>query len=197
MVRKWSAVRFCSWAFERIVMRCPRCNGEFVQSTYEDFPVRICSGCGGIWLDGDVLSKIIEKRHEMIPVNTLESAKNWKREGIAKKKIQDEFSCPVCGRMLKRNIFGYDTGIIIDKCESDGGVFLDKDEIVHLQAFDEIWDDKARAIFKEKRLDEILKNIQNEKDPETGIIEKMPMGRSFLGKIADFLIDVLDRKISE
>lgn len=41
-------------------MKCPKCDIHLQNSTLLDFPVSHCSGCGGIWLDPEVLPESIK-----------------------------------------------------------------------------------------------------------------------------------------
>jgi len=172
-------------------MDCPRCSGELGETTYEDFPVYRCAKCRGFWVSGEILRGIIEKRHEKMPQEALEVAKNWHSSQMPKKELPDELKCPRCGEMLSRGVYGVDTGIIIDRCPTGCGVWLDAGELVELQAFDEVWDEKARQIFKEKGLQRIFE-VKKTEDPETEVIRRGLLGRSIIGRLADLLVDFLD-----
>ncbi len=172
-------------------MDCPRCKGSLQEASYEGFPVFRCSDCGGFWVNGDVLLDIINKREARIPEAAIAVARGWQKRHLPKRELDSELECPVCGSALERSVYGYDTGIVIDRCPSGCGIWLDAGELVALQAFDEVWDKKARDIFEEKGLRKIF-DTSKEEDPETAVIRKAFFGRSIVGRLADIFVDFLD-----
>ncbi|RKZ31279.1 hypothetical protein DRQ36_02530 [bacterium] len=173
-------------------MICPGCGGELVSTKYEDYPVRRCSSCGGYWISGEILLGIINARKEKIPAEALAVARDWHSKTMPKKELPDELVCPSCGKMLSRGVYGYDSGVVIDRCPAGCGVWLDKGELVALQAFDEVWDKKSREVFEEKGLGAMLDEIENEKDPETEVIRRGILGKTIIGRLADILVDFLE-----
>jgi len=127
-----------------------------------------------------------------MPQEVLDAARNWHAKNMPKKELPDELLCPACGGTLSRGVYGYDSGIIIDRCPNGCGVWLDAGELVALQAFDEIWDVKSREIFEEQGLGAKLKEIENKEDPETAVIRRGLLGRTIIGRLADILVDFLD-----
>ena len=41
-------------------MDCPRCKTAMDQRTRDDVEIDVCASCGGVWLDGGELAKILE-----------------------------------------------------------------------------------------------------------------------------------------
>ena len=171
-------------------MTCPKCKGTLEKTTYEGFPVQKCTGCGGFWISGKVLLSIIDKRGKQIHVQAIDLARQWRMRQIPKKELDNELTCPVCSKALNRSVYGYDTGIVIDRCLSGCGIWLDAGELLALQAFDEVWDEKAKKIFEEKGLHKIFEQSEEE-DPETEVIRRGFLGRSIIGKLADIFVDFL------
>jgi Zn-finger nucleic acid-binding protein len=172
---------------------CPRCKNALVEAKYEGYPVLRCPACNGFWVNGTVLHGLIEKREEVIPQSAIEIAKKWHSSVFPKTRMEDELFCPNCGKKMCRHNYGYDSGVIVDSCEACCGVWLDESELIDLQAFDQVWDDKARELFKEKGLVRLFDEEKNE-DPETPVIRKYMLGNSVLGRLADMFVDFLDRE---
>jgi len=175
-------------------MDCPACQGELVETVYEDFPIYRCSKCGGYWVKGDILTDIIEKRKIEIPDEALKEARNWKRKVAPNRKMKGNLVCPVCGRNLIRRNYAYDTGIVIDCCSLGCGIWLDAKELVAVQAFDEVWDKKALEIFNQKGLGKLFeeKKAEDELESLKAHRKKSIFGRSIIGRLADFFMDFMD-----
>ncbi len=167
-------------------MNCPRCKRELSEGLYEDYSISRCAACGGIWVDGKALLGIIDKRKEIMPEEALEAARNWRSSVVPKKELDNELSCPSCKAELSRAVYGYDSGIIIDRCTTGCGVWLDKGELEALQAFDEIWDVKARKMFEEKGLERLFEEETEEEKELRGA------NSGILGRLADILFDFLN-----
>jgi hypothetical protein len=45
-------------------MKCPRCDGELYESTYENITIDVCKKCTGVWLDAGELAQIAVKDEE-------------------------------------------------------------------------------------------------------------------------------------
>ena len=42
-------------------MRCPRCDGNLIESKIEDVSVDTCEKCGGVWLDSGELEQLTKR----------------------------------------------------------------------------------------------------------------------------------------
>ena len=45
-------------------MKCPRCDGELYESTYESVTIDVCNKCTGVWLDAGELAQLAVKDEE-------------------------------------------------------------------------------------------------------------------------------------
>ena len=45
-------------------MKCPRCDGELFESTYENVTIDVCNKCTGVWLDAGELAQLAVKDEE-------------------------------------------------------------------------------------------------------------------------------------
>ena len=99
-------------------MDCPSCNVEMADLAGDDFNLRKCNDCGGVWIDVSDLNRTL--LHNNLP--GLESLGG---------KLDSEAmtgQCPDCNVDLVRitggdrnHSLGYDT------CESCGGTFIESD----------------------------------------------------------------------
>ena len=42
-------------------MKCPRCDGSLMESTFEEVQIDTCEKCGGVWLDSGELQQLTQK----------------------------------------------------------------------------------------------------------------------------------------
>lgn len=130
-------------------MRCPRDKGQLDGCFYEDdIAVDECQECHGIWLDAGELEKVqesMEHDHSGELKNIPDFAIRAYR--MAKAKRESELECPICGRPMDKNEYGYCSQIIIDVCSVCQGIWLDKGELEALEVFFE----RARAETREIR----------------------------------------------
>jgi uncharacterized protein len=42
-------------------MRCPRCNGNLIESDFEGVMIDTCDGCSGVWLDPGEFGQLVQK----------------------------------------------------------------------------------------------------------------------------------------
>ena len=42
-------------------LKCPKCDGNLVESDYENIKIDVCENCTGVWLDAGELAQIVEK----------------------------------------------------------------------------------------------------------------------------------------
>jgi len=135
-------------------IRCPKCQKPLERVEYEGVFIFLCPQGHGHWLPGDALKTIVERREQKIPSEVFEQVK----KDLAPKPIETKFlpkdvRCPVCGAVCEKVNYAYSSGIIIDRCPSGCGVWLDKGELEKIQAFVEIWDHKAREVARQKGID--------------------------------------------
>jgi len=111
-------------------MFCARCRDrELRVDDLEGWEVHMCTECGGLWIGGDVFREAIRKP----PPATVMSVKGpapqpavWEESAL---------SCPACGKAMKKGVYSYSSGVIIDRCEPCGGIWLDRGELAKIRAF--------------------------------------------------------------
>jgi Zn-finger nucleic acid-binding protein len=121
------------------VKNCPRCRVTLEEIDYEGVKIDLCRHCGGSWCDQDELYQIV-KRREM-KFSEKDFSEITAREDSAQTSVQPELvdclKCVVCHTLMERVNYSYTSGIIIDRCRTGHGIWLDKDEIEKIQVFAE------------------------------------------------------------
>ena len=127
---------------------CPRDGSFLEQVRYESQEVDSCNTCGGIWCDDEELVQIIEDRMQEFQ-STLHSdivADEASTRVSLELDLVDWLNCSQCRAPMERLNFGYNSGIIIDRCKAGHGVWLDFQEIERIQIFIERWEQGSSQI---------------------------------------------------
>ena len=98
-------------------MYCPVCKKMMIILEYEQVELDYCPSCAGCWLDQGELELLLEMHDEAIDFSDVTSATKGKRP------------CPGCRKKLLRENFPA-TDIEVDICPRDGGIWLDRGELV-------------------------------------------------------------------
>jgi hypothetical protein len=123
-------------------MNCPNCKTPLKLVGYEGIGVETCEACGGEWLDAPELAKILALRKvKFTEKERQEVAEATTIMGVRLASVDRNLVCPKCGATTDPVNYGGDTGIIIDRCTSCGGIWLDKDELEKVQQVIEGWED--------------------------------------------------------
>ena len=132
-------------------MQCPRDGTTLTSEPYEgDVVVERCASCAGLWLDSGELKAVQETiEHdyagELQQINAVARAYE-----IARQQARPEIDCPVCHSHLEPREYAYCSQILIDRCVTCGGVWLDAGELQALEKFFET----ARAESQEEQAQE-------------------------------------------
>ena len=100
-------------------MNCPACKNSMVILELNQVEIDYCTACKGIWLDRGELD-LIFSTSEKKEIAKLFSVKNNLDE--IKRR------CPNCKKKMDKVEFE-NTGIIIDRCSDDHGVWFDSGEL--------------------------------------------------------------------
>ena len=98
-------------------MNCPKCQEEIHEMKLEGVEVDFCSSCKGIWFDGDEMAFIMELPFDMPQI-----------EEVKKEATKTDFKCPRCGDKLEEMRFVQSNDLLVDRCPSCRGIWLDKGE---------------------------------------------------------------------
>ena len=116
-------------------MKCPSCGKHLERCTYHGITLDRCMPCGGLWFDKDELNPFLERwlaAHEdtpYAPTGLVRSARATDRLGEA------ERACPRCACAMGKLNYAYDSNIILDRCPSCQGIWLDRGEVERLAMF--------------------------------------------------------------
>ncbi len=117
--------------------RCPKCKTATHRVHYEGAPLRICGQCGGYWV-GDLALKAIANRREM----RFDNAVKEKFLQLAEQSNStDPLLCLSCGKYMIKERFKDWDDIVIDRCMSCGGIWLDPGELEKIQIYWEYFQD--------------------------------------------------------
>lgn len=123
-------------------MQCPSCDATLETTDYEGVRIEICPGCDGEWLDAGELRHIVKVREVRFSPEQREAVSAvTKIKPVPLKGYERNLVCPRCGGQTEPHNYGGDTGIVIDRCEGCGGVWLDGGELERIQMLVESWDD--------------------------------------------------------
>ncbi|MEI8346186.1 MAG: zf-TFIIB domain-containing protein [Pseudomonadota bacterium] len=125
-------------------MQCPRCpNSSLKPMTYEGVEIDFCPTCQGHWLDQGELSEIVETKEQKFSAQEIADTFARNGTGIPPHEQNKILKCPKCATGMTKTNYSYSSGIIIDRCPKNHGVWMDGQELNKAQAFDEKWDEEA------------------------------------------------------
>jgi len=111
---------------------------------YEGMTIYTCDQTGGELVTADALAHIVNLRQETFSSELLSEIElNEPTFGIVESARGRELACPVCGTPMDVINYAGDTNVIIDRCSDCGAVWLDHNELEHIQAVLERWEDDA------------------------------------------------------
>ncbi|MEA3306725.1 MAG: zf-TFIIB domain-containing protein, partial [Elusimicrobiota bacterium] len=101
------------------MMNCPKCSDEVLVETptLGNIPLDVCPSCSGIWFDKGELEALIKQSQSENTANF--DLINPKPKGL---------KCPRCENEMMRGGL-VNPLLLVDKCESCGGVWLDANEL--------------------------------------------------------------------
>jgi len=101
------------------MMNCPKCSSEVLVETpaLGNIPLDVCPGCSGIWFDKGELEALLKQSQDWQSADfTLINPK------------PNSLACPRCKNKMARGGM-VNPLLLVDKCESCGGVWLDANEL--------------------------------------------------------------------
>ncbi len=129
-------------------MKCPVCQVALrethLEEEYEFEALDVCPQCQGIWFDKGELDRL----DGSMWVN-IEHHGFLERQGDGHRQVK----CPKCDVLLKPLSPSEEPDLIIDRCPSCEGFWLDSGELEHLRSVtDQVHTDLAKESIKGKKL---------------------------------------------
>jgi len=120
-------------------MNCPACKHSMVILELNQVEIDYCTNCKGIWLDRGELDLIFSTADKK------EIAKSF-----STKTESDEVKkrCPICKKKMDKVEFE-NTGIILDRCTNNHGLWFDRGELKSLLKSAEEKNNKMIDLIKE------------------------------------------------
>ena len=147
-------------------MKCPRCpSGLLKQEKYEEVQIDRCSTCLGVWLDEGELLHIIQKKEVQFTSNQIVETLNKTATVIPEFEYKTKEFCPKCSIQMTPMNFQYGSGVVIDRCPSKHGVWLDQNELEKAQIFFET--NEIKKDSESKKWNELSNNAKNKSFSET------------------------------
>jgi len=146
-------------------MNCPRCHTPLGPVTYEGEQVQVCPQCNGEWLSQDELEKIVQHHDKIFTPEELSSIQGVNKDILtAEADDHDELNCPACGAQMEHFNYGETSGVILHKCVTCHGLWMDKDQLETVEELVDGW--KARAATDMEKWGPILTKIQLQEQAE-------------------------------
>jgi Zn-finger nucleic acid-binding protein len=120
-------------------MNCPACKNPMIILELNQVEIDYCSECKGIWLDNGELELLFSNSDD----KTLNESFNLRTEYLEQKR-----RCPNCKKKMDKVEFD-NTGIIIDKCFNNHGLWFDNGELRSLLKSTKEANSKMIEQFKE------------------------------------------------
>ncbi len=134
-------------------MKCPQCAQELKQVTYETVAIHTCASCGGEFIGTPELGPIGRARQDRFSPQLRELlAQRTPRPGVAA-DAHPALCCPGCGEPMVAFSYGGDSGVLVDRCESCDGLWLDCEELERIQVLQERWAEEATDQLKQISID--------------------------------------------
>lgn len=136
-------------------MNCPRCAIEIRAEWYEGIvQVQRCPNCAGVWASNAELRRI-EQQHIKDHGTELRQPADGVEDAMERGFQMNEpaIQCPDCSSEMARQEYGLASGILVDVCPHQHGLWLDAGELGKI----EVYFERARL---ETRADEgILSDV--------------------------------------
>ncbi len=143
-------------------MKCPRCKTPLSSRTRESVSIDCCAACNGTWVRPEQIKSMI-KNHETKFSQALVQA-TLKQTGPQIPPAEQEtiLACPTCAKPMNTVNYNYSSGIIVNVCRDQHGMWLDQNELERVEIFMEHWD-QEKAAHKSTYLQAMRTADQDEK----------------------------------
>jgi len=143
------------------MINCVNGCGLLVTTSYEGVTIDTCNSCMGVWLDDSELSHIVKTKDKSWSNGYIESITH--KIGVpgilAIEKLKNVL-CPKCNEVMQPLNYQYTSGVIINSCKFNHGVWLDSGELEKIQIYMEHW--REKALENKSKYDEALSDVKDQ-----------------------------------
>ena len=126
-------------------MKCPQCAAALSSVVYEGVPIHTCESCGGEFVGGEELARIVQTEQQQFGQEFHAAAAHHKPTfGHTGSEPNRSLKCPSCDQTMKVINYGGDSCIFTDRCDVCGGLWLDHEELEKVQIVMERWAQEAQ-----------------------------------------------------
>ena len=128
-------------------MNCPTCSLAFSTENYDDVNVDVCEKCKGIWLDKGELELLLKRKDKLFKASEVNAVNRLcGASGVRKEDESRHLNCPKCQQSeMKTFNYNYSSGILVDQCGKNCGLWLDAEELDKIQIHTELFRDRLEA----------------------------------------------------
>jgi len=127
------------------MVKCVNGCGNLYPGQYEGIEIDTCDSCLGIWLDYSELTHIVKTNEKKWDNEYIGRVTNQiGKIGVPNKEKERTIKCPKCDEIMPPINYQYSSGVIVNKCKSNHGIWLDSGEIEKIQIYMEKWREKAK-----------------------------------------------------
>lgn len=169
-------------------MNCPSCSSALREIHFEGARLHSCDGCGGEFVSPEAMAQVVNTRDEQFtPKMRKALAGRTPVAGVpTDEAMRQQKSCPACGGKTTVINYAVDTGVYADRCDACGGIWLDRDELEHIQIILETAQDSAGA-QKAAAAADLMRAKAQTQDQASGAFEASRF--SFVNAIVSRLLD--------
>ncbi len=118
-------------------MQCPQCASDLDPLSYEGVTVHACDTCGGEFLEADELRGLTRAAREGFSTEERRLLDERHPQPPIPAQTRRVRCCPGCGEPMDPVSFGGETGILVDRCGSCEGLWIDREELERIQVLRE------------------------------------------------------------
>jgi Zn-finger nucleic acid-binding protein len=121
---------------------CPACAGLLELRDYEGMRVATCPACGGRFLAGADVARVVARREvgftprqQALAEGIVAAGNDLRKAAVAARFAPKEGlrPCPRCGRIMARRHYSYDVAVDVDYCGACEAYWFDCDELEVVQ----------------------------------------------------------------
>ncbi len=121
-----------------------------------------------VWLDYSELSHIVKTKDESWSNSYIESIKHEiGNPGTPEVEKERDVLCPKCNESMPPINYQYSSGVIVNSCKSNQGVWLDSGELEKVQIYMEHW--REKALEDKSKYDEALSDVKSQHEERFSI----------------------------